>query len=114
MTAPVATAEMFERWRALGFSDAALERMLTIDARTFEHSCDGSCDPHHEGRAELEALEAVRAHLLDTFTTVEAARTWLHADSRYLDGLKPADVLRAGRLDRVEAALNALDLGVFV
>lgn len=34
--------------------------------------------------------------------------------SRYLGGIRPAEAIRAGRADRVEAALDVLDSGVFV
>ena len=34
--------------------------------------------------------------------------------NRYLGGMTPADAVRAGRIDRVEAALEAFDSGVFL
>jgi hypothetical protein len=44
----------------------------------------------------------------------ESRRAWLRSDNPYLGGLTPLEVLRAGRTDRVEAALEALDSGMFV
>ena len=35
-------------------------------------------------------------------------------ENRYLGGLTPSDAIQVGRFDRVEAALEALDSGVFV
>ncbi|MHB1005347.1 MAG: MbcA/ParS/Xre antitoxin family protein [Chloroflexota bacterium] len=66
------------------------------------------------GDEEAARRWALRHRLLGTFTTAEAARAWLNAANRYLGGLTPADALRVGRLDRVEAALEALDSGVFI
>lgn len=51
--------------------------------------------------------------LYDTFTGADAVRAWLYADSRYLGYLKPVDALRSGRIDRVLAALDASDTGLF-
>ena len=39
---------------------------------------------------------------------------WMRSKNRYLRGLRPAEVAAAGRLDVVEAALDALDEGIFV
>ena len=44
----------------------------------------------------------------------EARRAWLRSGSSYLGGLTPQEALLAGRADRVRAALEALDSGVFV
>jgi hypothetical protein len=48
----------------------------------------------------------------ETFESSDVARTWLHSESRYLGGLTPAGAIRVGRLDRAEAALEALDSGI--
>lgn len=56
----------------------------------------------------------MRDHVLNTFDTAEAAHSWMHANNRYLSGLSPVDVLLAGRIDRVEAALTVLDSGMFI
>ena len=65
-------------------------------------------------RSRLDRLVALLQHLQQTFTTQEAVRSWMHTDNRYLALLKPAEVARAGRIDRIEAALEALDSGIFV
>jgi hypothetical protein len=41
-------------------------------------------------------------------------REWLHAPNHSLGGFSPVAALRLGRVDRVEAALDALDGGIFV
>ena len=45
---------------------------------------------------------------------MEGARDWLRCPSRYLSGMTPLEALRAGRVDRAEAALGALDAGIYL
>jgi hypothetical protein len=72
--------------------------------------------PQTETREKLATLDALYQRLMISFgdDDAEALHTWLHADNRYLGGLKPDDALKAGRFDRVEAALVARDEGFFV
>jgi len=98
----------------LGLSNDVLAGALKVDARTIERWRTGVSFPQHEGRARLDAFLTVRAHALDTFNTAEAARTWMHTNNRYLGGMTPENAAQAGRLDRVEAALTALDAGLFI
>jgi len=56
----------------------------------------------------------VGVHLEENFGDPGARRAWLRSGNPYLAGLTPVEVLRAGRADRVRAALEALDSGVFV
>jgi len=87
---------------------------VAVDESAVKRWITGASFPQHEKRERLQALLDVRGHVLDTFDTAEAARSWMHANNRYLSGLSPADVLLAGRVDRVEAALTALDSGMFI
>ena len=98
----------------LGLNDADLCGALRIDARTLDRWRKGQTYPQHEARARLNRLTTVRDRLHETFTDAAAIRSWMTTDSRYLGGLKPAEVARAGRLDRIEAAIEALDSGAFV
>jgi hypothetical protein len=45
---------------------------------------------------------------------MEGARDWLRGPSRYLAGLTPLDVSRVGCMDRVVAALDALEAGIYL
>ena len=74
----------------------------------------GRTYPQHEARERLAGLIALERHLGETFEDTEAAGSWLRTGSPYLGGLTPLEALRAGRPDRVRAALEALDSGVFV
>jgi uncharacterized protein (DUF2384 family) len=98
----------------LGLSTVELATALGISARTLERWRAGETHPQREARVRLAALVALDRRLQETFDTPEAVRSWLRAGSPYLGGLTPVEVLRAGRPDRVEAALEALDSGVFV
>ena len=98
----------------LGLSKGELAAALGATPRTLERWRTSTTHPQRDARQRLAALLNLDEHLRDTFTGWEAAREWLRAPSPYLGGLTPADALRAGRADRVEAALEALDSGVFV
>ena len=98
----------------LAWTTDILAGALKVDARTIERWRAGSSLPQHEGRKRLEALLALRAHVLDTFSTLEAAQLWMQSSKRYLGGLTPENAAKARRVDRIEAALTALDTGMFV
>ena len=98
----------------LGLSELELAQALRSNPRTVERWKAGSHYPQRDARERLAALEALTQHLTRTFATSEAIGSWVHTPSRYLAGLTPAEVLLAGRIDRVEAALEALDSGFFV
>lgn len=98
----------------LGLSAGELSAALGASARSIERWRDGLTHPQREARGRLAALIALDRHLLETFDSPEAARTWLRVSHPYVGGLTPVEVLRAGRPDRVEAALEALESGVFI
>jgi transcriptional regulator with XRE-family HTH domain len=100
--------------QTLGLSDQDFAQALGINLRTVERWRDGTSYPQHEAREKLRALTALTEQLTETFSDADAVRAWVHASSRYLAGLAPAEVLRVGRIDRVAAALEALNSGFFV
>ena len=100
--------------RGLGLSRGELAGALGTSARTVERWRTGQTYPQHEARERLAELVAVEVHLGETFDDREAQGAWLRLGNPYLGGLTPLEVVRAGRADRVEAALEALDSGVFV
>ena len=85
---------------------------LGISARSLRRWISGQSHPQRESRARLARLVALAGRLEETLG--KSAGEWLRADSRYLGGVKPVEALRAGRMDRVEAALEALDSGLVV
>jgi uncharacterized protein (DUF2384 family) len=98
----------------LGLGRGELASALGASARTIERWRAGQTYPQHEARERLAELVAVEAHLVETFDDPESRCAWLRSGNPYLGGLTPLEVVRAGRTDRVEAALEALDSGVFV
>ena len=102
-----AVAEVESR---LSLSESDIALAVGISLRSLQRWGSGESHPQRGSRANLARLLALAGHLEDAFG--ENAEEWLHADSRYLGGLKPIEVLRAGRIDRVEDALEALDSGV--
>ncbi len=97
-----------------GISTDVLARILGTTVRTIERWRAGESTPQYESRSRLEQLTNVRNHLFETFATREAARTWLHTKNRYLGGRTPMEVAQEDGVQSVEAALEALDSGVFV
>ncbi len=106
---------ILDNWNSCGVSDEILAAALGVSARTPDRWREGTY-PQTDTRERLAALDELYRRLTTSFgdDDVEALRIWLHADNRYLGGLQPVDALKAGRFDRVEAALVALDEGFFV
>lgn len=98
----------------LGLSLQEIAGALTASPKTVQRWKAGETYPQHEARERLALLLDLNHRLRETFDTPQAVQAWTHADNRYLGGLTPADAIRAGRVDRVEAALEALDSGIFL
>lgn len=98
----------------LGLSRLDLARALAAHPRTIDRWCTGETYPQRAARQQLVRLLNLVHRVREAFATPEGARTWLHAENRYLGGLAPIDAVRVGRFDRVEAALDALDSGIFL
>jgi transcriptional regulator with XRE-family HTH domain len=98
----------------LGLSKKELADALDATPRTLERWRAGGTYPQRDTRRRLAELVELDRHLQETFDDREAVRRWLSSPSRYLGGLRPVEAVRVGRVDRVEAALEALDSGVFV
>jgi transcriptional regulator with XRE-family HTH domain len=110
--APAAVVAQLEE--ELHLTGSELAKALNTNPRTIDRWKAGTRYPQHEARQKLTELEALVHRLCSTFTTREAIWAWLREDSRYLGGMAPIDALRAGRFDRANAALEALDSGVFL
>jgi len=99
---------------ALGVTDAQLAQVIGTDARTVQRWYAEETYPQHGSRKRIDDLGALVQRLHGGFKTPDGAALWLHAESGYFGGLKPIDALLRGRIDAVDAALEALDSGVFV
>ncbi len=100
--------------RDLGLPTDAIAGAVGVSTRTVERWERGEAFPQTEARRRLERLLSLKDRLNETFPTPEDVRRWVQADNRYLGGIRPVEVARAGRLDRIENALEALDSGMFI
>jgi transcriptional regulator with XRE-family HTH domain len=100
--------------RSLGISYEELAQVLGTDRKTVYRWLADERFPQAHNRARLDALEALVDRLDQSFKTQEGTATWLRSPSGYFGGLCPMDALLRGRIDAVDAALEALDSGVFV
>jgi transcriptional regulator with XRE-family HTH domain len=97
-----------------GIGEAQFASALGVSPKTVERWRSDESVPQIESRRRLEALIALDARLQETFTSPDGAVRWLHSDSGYFGGLKPVDALVSGRIELVDAALEAIDSGIFV
>ena len=98
----------------LGFSEDELAQALGASRRTVGRWRTGAAYPQQIARKRLSALMELQQRIQGTFRGPEAPRRWFHTPSRYMGGITPAEAVRVGRLDRVEAALEVLDSGIFL
>jgi len=100
---------------SLGLSPSELARVIDVDSRTVARWRSGGSLPQGRARRRLDALWELRVRLEASFTSRDAIRRWLRGRSRYLGGkFSPLDALLLGRIEQVNAALDALDAGVFL
>ncbi len=98
--------------RDLGLTSAELAGGLGVTTRTLERWRKGESLPQREARERIHTLESIRAFTDDLFHT--DARRWMRSEIPVLGGLTPADAVRAGRADRVEHVLGAIEHGIFL
>ena len=111
----VAPAQILRRFvDDLGVRHQDLRDIFRIDQRTLDKWMTGEAHPQRAARARLNELDGLHGHLRDTFVDMADARAWLQDPSCVLSGLTPLEVLRVGRVDRVDAALEVLDSGIFL
>lgn len=104
----------------LGIEEKDLRVIFDVEQRSIEKWMSGETLPQKGTRRRLNELATLHEHLGQTFISYRGARAWMHAPLRYLAGLTPLQVLRAGdteeisSVERLEEALEALDAGVFL
>ena len=94
-----------------GLNDRGLAQALGVDRRTLGRWAAGSNYPQTDARKRLQRLVELHTVLMLMWTTPDAARGWLHRPSPFLGHTEPIELVRAGRFDRVEAALEAINSG---
>lgn len=98
----------------LGIDQKELAATVQTDARTVRRWLADETYPQHGSRDKLVQIESLVRRLDESFADADGAKLWLHAPSGYFGGLQPVDALLRGRIDLVDAALEAMDAGVFV
>lgn len=98
--------------RDLGIMSSDLAQSLGVDTRSVDRWATGRVYPQQEGRERLAALLDLAHNVEGFFATPEDAHGWLRDQNRYLSGLTPLEVIRAGRVDRARAALGVMQWGI--
>lgn len=101
-----------ELQRDFEVNDDVLATILAVSPRTVARWHRG-ITPERRALQRLDLLWALRARVWEMFSNRDELLSWLHAPSAYLGWLTPAEVLRAGRIDRVRADLDGLAGGVY-
>lgn len=96
--------------KVLGMSRDEIARVLGVHPRTIDRWLSGDTPQRNNGRERLEELVQLVQTVVALFGENKATE-WLNADNTYLALLKPREVLLAGRMDRVNAAIHALISG---
>ena len=112
VTAPGEAVDQLER--DLGLTSQELAQALGVSPATLGRWRAGETYPRHKARQSLSQLVSLHALLRKTFVGREDIALWLNAQNRYLGGLRPIEAIRVRRFDRVEAAIEALNAGIFV
>lgn len=101
--------------REWGWSPTELANALGVPETPILFWLAGDALPSEAVQPRLDSLLKLYARLQEVFSGDSiTVRQWLYAPSKYLGGLTPVDAIRAGRIDRAEAALEALESGVFI
>ncbi len=108
------SAQVRQMLATLGMDQKEFAAAVQTDTRTVRRWLADETYPQHGSRDKLLQIEALVRRLDESFDDPEGPTLWLHTPSGYFGGLQPLDALTRGRIDLVEAALDAIDAGVFV
>jgi transcriptional regulator with XRE-family HTH domain len=109
---PAEVLDMLEK--SLGISEDELAQALNSNRRTLQRWRAGTAYPQRQARQRLAQLLSLHERVRGAVKGRGAVRKWFHSECSYLGGITPAEAIRVGRLDRVEAALEALNLGALL
>jgi transcriptional regulator with XRE-family HTH domain len=105
-TTPADALDALEK--SLGIREDELAQALDSDRRTLQRWRTGAAYPQRQARQRLAELLTLRERVRAVFKRRGAVRKWFHSESSHLGGITPAEAIRVGRSDRVDAALEAL------
>lgn len=94
--------------------NADLAAALQVDRRTIQRYRNEDTVPTRKVRERLARLREISILLEEVFQTSEGAITWLYTRVPLLEGRRPIDLMRRGKLDEVITALETYQSGAFV
>jgi uncharacterized protein (DUF2384 family) len=98
-----------------GLSSRELAQVLGVDPRTLASWAHSNTFPpatSRESRERFVAMLAVIRRLVDLFETTADMRVWMHRPLPFLGHTAPIEAVKMGRIESVEAALEAIDEGI--
>lgn len=93
-------------------TQAAVARLLGVDRSRVTRWLSANQQPDEDNRRTVDALEFVLARLRVRYRPPTAFK-WLEGVNPHLSGSRPIDLLRAGRVAEVIAALEADETGAY-
>jgi hypothetical protein len=99
---------------SFGVSDEEFARLLSVNKRSIDRWRLGQCLPKRETLAQIDRLDSLCKNIAAMFPTAEGQRAWLTMNMAFLGGLSPLEALQAGRIDRVEAAIDYMSGEIYL
>ncbi|MBI1388216.1 MAG: DUF2384 domain-containing protein [bacterium] len=95
-----------------GMKQSDIAQLLATNPETVSRWNQGKNYPHSSTETILLELEYIIDQLSDLYEPDEA-RFWMFSPQKYFDGKKPADLIRAGKIDDVRLLVNQLRDSVY-
>jgi len=101
-----------EAHKLLGLTYKQVAAMLRADESTLQRWRTGTSDPSPVFVGRMESLDELLREIRATFRRPNAAKRWLETRVPAFGDQRPLDMLLGGRIERVTAALQALNAGM--
>lgn len=101
-----------EAHKSLGLTYKQVASILRADESTLQRWRTGTSEPSPVFVSRLESLDEMLREVRASFRRTEAARRWLSTRVGAFGNERPIDLLLDGRIERVTAALQALNSGM--
>ena len=104
-----AVAEKLELlWTRAAIRSVDVANMLGTTAETVSRWNRGRAYPRPRKEKLLVDLEYLVERLSEFYSDPRTARAWLYSRHRYFGGVRPADLIREGRIQDVLEAIQAM------
>lgn len=98
-----------EAHRSLGLTYKQVAGMLRADESTLQRWRTGTSEPSPVFLSRMESLDELLREIRARFRRTDSARRWLDTRVSAFGDQRPLDLLLTGRIERVTAALQALN-----